>query len=623
MLPSARILNVCCKNRRWFYDVGLILLTLIISGCSNSALTDITPPEFGSTHQLLDSNLAAEVVSPLLPPDPSEGKQVYIKHCAACHGAEGLGDGERAVSFTSKPPPLGSIEYSRKISPIAWFNVITRGKMDRLMPGYGTILSDRQRWDVTAYLLSKDITIERQNVGWQLYDKYCQSCHGPEAESYGSGTPSLVEPGQWKLSLDDIATVIRNGKGSMLAVKELSTEEQRLDTAIFLRSRQFALQPQTQKPEIQNELPVSSPIPPLLGNTETGINGRVVHGSGGNVPRDLKVELVTNSGSEIVATQTQTLNSDGTFHFGNLSDQTDRTYRLTLQYKGVDYSSSIIHPEFPHEWQNRVITIYEPSSNLGSVKAERMHIFFEFPRSDVIRVVQLYVLSNSSSSVITAEKTGDPVVIYPLPVGAQNLLFQEDAPENSFVRTPDGFGDTRVILPGSGLQVLFSYELPYTGDLVIPVRIALPVDMTNIMLPSNGISLKSSQLTDLGEKIIQNSSWHIFTSGALNAGFRLNLLVTGYPRKANPQADEQKTGLAVGVISLAVVLMMIAVVMAIHFSSLKERRNQSLAPGLNETSRDALLDAIIALDDQYHTGQIPKTAYKERRAELKNRLRGE
>ena len=33
------------------------------------------------------------------------------------------------------------------------------------------------------------------------------------------------------------------------------------------------------------------------------------------------------------------------------------------------------------------------------------------------------------------------------------------------------------------------------------------------------------------------------------------------------------------------------------------------------------MDAIIALDDQYHAGNLPEEAYLERRAELKEKLR--
>ena len=36
---------------------------------------------------------------------------------------------------------------------------------------------------------------------------------------------------------------------------------------------------------------------------------------------------------------------------------------------------------------------------------------------------------------------------------------------------------------------------------------------------------------------------------------------------------------------------------------------------------DTLMDAIIALDDQYHAGNLPEEAYLQRRAALKDKLR--
>jgi hypothetical protein len=38
-------------------------------------------------------------------------------------------------------------------------------------------------------------------------------------------------------------------------------------------------------------------------------------------------------------------------------------------------------------------------------------------------------------------------------------------------------------------------------------------------------------------------------------------------------------------------------------------------------SPEALMDAIIALDDLYQSGQLPESAYLERRAKLKEHLK--
>ena len=38
--------------------------------------------------------------------------------------------------------------------------------------------------------------------------------------------------------------------------------------------------------------------------------------------------------------------------------------------------------------------------------------------------------------------------------------------------------------------------------------------------------------------------------------------------------------------------------------------------------RDTIMDAMIALDDQFKAGELPREAYEKRRMELKERLKG-
>jgi hypothetical protein len=88
-----------------------------------------------------------------------------------------------------------------------------------------------------------------------------------------------------------------------------------------------------------------------------------------------------------------------------------------------------------------------------------------------------------------------------------------------------------------------------------------------------------------------------------------------------PQENEMSNSLATGIISLMIVLVLIVTVI---FRDLMDKKAQSQdvrIPRLEPVDRNAILDAIIALDDQYQSGQIPAPAYKERRTELKNRLR--
>ncbi|NMB55165.1 MAG: c-type cytochrome [Leptolinea sp.] len=612
---------------RFFSKVWLAGLFIIsVSGCAGSWLMDVTPPpNYEPTHVVMSTNPANVDISPLLPPDPSAGKIVYTTNCAPCHGMSGMGDGERVGNLSVPPPPLGTGSYNRKSSPVIWFQTITQGKIDRLMPGFSSTLSDRQRWDVVAYLLSLGLTRDQWTNGELTYRQYCQSCHGTDAKTRPGETPHLTDEELLRLSLDDIVQIITDGKKEMPAVGNQLSDEQKLNTAFYLRSLLFTSPFAESVDGTPVPSQVSSPLPALMQSTEGSrtITGRVSNGSGGAVPADLVVEVNGFDAMNQVFTEKQTVSSDGSFSFFNLEENSQRVYLLTTVYKSIRFSSGVIHSDQPEQMRNVQIMIYEPISDISQIKAERMHIFFEFPGSDIIRVSQLYILANPTNFLVIGADPESPVVNYVLPFGASNLQFQSGLVGQRYKLTASGFGDTQGIPPGSGTQVLFSYDLPYKTDLLIPIKITIPVDTANIMLPSEGVTIKSSQFQDLGEKKIQNTTWHIYTSGTLTTGSTLDLLISGKPKVLDPQMEELNSDLAVGIITLGIVLLIVGRTIFPKFSRPKTPKFVNLTAAADQASQNAVLDSIIALDDQYHSGQIPIAAYHERREELKRRLCGD
>jgi len=77
------------------------------------------------------------------------GQKLYAKHCASCHGSSGAGDGSAAADLGIHPANLSE---SRSQSDGALFWKITSGK--KPMPGYGTKLSETDRWNLVNYLRS-------------------------------------------------------------------------------------------------------------------------------------------------------------------------------------------------------------------------------------------------------------------------------------------------------------------------------------------------------------------------------------------------------------------------------------------------------------------------------------
>ncbi len=75
------------------------------------------------------------------------GQKLYAKHCDSCHGPSGGGDGSAVKDLDIHPTKLSE---SRSQSDGALFWKITSGK--KPMPGYGTDLSEADRWNLINYI---------------------------------------------------------------------------------------------------------------------------------------------------------------------------------------------------------------------------------------------------------------------------------------------------------------------------------------------------------------------------------------------------------------------------------------------------------------------------------------
>jgi mono/diheme cytochrome c family protein len=77
------------------------------------------------------------------------GQKIYSKTCALCHGKSGNGDGPAVIELNIHPAKL-SYPHMKEQSDGALFWKITTGK--KPMPGYGTRLSETDRWNLINYI---------------------------------------------------------------------------------------------------------------------------------------------------------------------------------------------------------------------------------------------------------------------------------------------------------------------------------------------------------------------------------------------------------------------------------------------------------------------------------------
>jgi mono/diheme cytochrome c family protein len=144
------------------------------------------------------------------------GRQLYVTHCAVCHGENARGDGPSAAGFASKPSNLADGRLMNPLPDDFIVNIILRGGpaegLSPGMPPFGGYLGEAQARDITAYLRSLAVPPFRRELARTLVDVPgaprqpiffshlihagsfqidCQFCHADARRSEYAGLPSV------------------------------------------------------------------------------------------------------------------------------------------------------------------------------------------------------------------------------------------------------------------------------------------------------------------------------------------------------------------------------------------------------------------------------------------------
>lgn len=617
--------------RKPLFVFVFILLAALLGACSISLAGDVTPPPGSTTAPATPE--ATSVALPFVPADPGQGEAIYIEKCAPCHGSSGMGDGPQAGSLPNPVPALNDGERARSARPLDWFETVTTGNLERLMPPFENSLSERQRWDVVAYLYTLSTSKQELAQGKVLYEMQCQSCHGaegrgdgPQASSVEGGVPSWRDPArlvQW--SNQQLWAAITDGLGSgMPAYKASLNDDQRWALTSYVRMLSFA------SPSAGNVASPSTSSAGDAGDTTAGtgnvvFTGRITNGSNGELPTGLKVVLHGFDGMQAAYTQEAEVQPDGNYTFPDVALVTDRVYIATVEVNGILFNSNVLRAADlrPDDEASLPITVYDTSSDPSPLVVERVHIFFEFVDPGWLQVVELFIISNPTQRVIVSAAPDQPVFEISLPPGYSNLQFEEGSLGDRFVQTANGFGDTQGVMPDPVQhQLLFAYELPYSRKLDLSLPMSLPVQAVVVAIPTNGVRLTSSQLRDSGRRSVQGIDMQFYAASSLEGGSSLEMNISGKPRLADQSGGlGNEGGLLFG---LGALVLAVAIVAWWYYQNW--RRTHRPAPVAAKAAEpgesvEVLLDAIAALDDLYRDGVLPADAYPERRAELLSRLR--
>ncbi len=606
----------------------------MLSACSLSLAEDVTPPPGyqAPARQAPAGAADAEIRLPLTTPNLERGAAIYIESCAPCHGPTGLGDGPQAAQLPNAVAAIGDPREAHRSAPLEWFAVITNGNLDRYMPPFLSKYNTQERWDVLAYVYSLSDTPERVELGHELFQANCAGCHGEDGRGDGVEAADLsVRPP----NLTDISLLAERSSAQLYDsisagiapdmpgfADELS-ERERWSLTSYLRMLSFAMPDQSlaaiAPPSAEGAPELESPV----AGAEAGkgvVSGVVYTGSGSPLAEALTVTLYGYDGAQEALLERAEIQPDGNFSFENVEMPENRAFFVTVEYLDNTFASDVAVVEDGVTAMFLPITVFETSTDRSMLVVDRLHIFLEYTPPDVLSVTQLYLVSNSSDRVVVAAEESEPVMAFTIPDQARNLRIHGGSFGERMVETADGFGVLGGVPPSAGqYQVIYTYDLTFNGRLSFAQSLDLPVNAVILLLPDEGIKVKSDLLEDAGYRLVQDVNYHVYTSGSLPSGSELPLTLTGGGALA--LYSDSTVNMVLGLGAFGFVALLAGVWLYRRWPA--DRSKKPVDAGWPSPSEEAeeIMDAIIALDDLYAAGKLPGKAYRERRSDLKERLR--
>lgn len=124
------------RSHEW---IGASLLALAVA----LALPALSVPAWPDTYR--KPSVPYQAVS------VANGERLFATHCVACHGTSAHGDGPQATSLQLPPADLTEPHTAlHTAGDLFWW--LTHGKPPGIMPGFGAVLSEDDRWDLINFL---------------------------------------------------------------------------------------------------------------------------------------------------------------------------------------------------------------------------------------------------------------------------------------------------------------------------------------------------------------------------------------------------------------------------------------------------------------------------------------
>lgn len=159
-------------------------------------------------------------LAPQRAPDVAAGAQIYAAQCAACHGAQGRGDGLAGQSLDPRPSNFHDAARQGSQSLAMLYNTISYGVSGTAMSGFGA-LPEQDRWALAFYVGSLRHDAATRRAGEAAWQAGCCRDQFADLSAVAGAVPDQVggSPASAVLAyLRSAPQALGNSRGQSLAL---------------------------------------------------------------------------------------------------------------------------------------------------------------------------------------------------------------------------------------------------------------------------------------------------------------------------------------------------------------------------------------------------------------------
>ena len=361
------------------------------------------------------------------------------------------------------------------------------------------------------------------------------------------------------------------------------------------------------------------------------ILGSVVNGTAGaKLPPQLPVFLlVSDTAGALVSTQQTTTDLDGAFQFDDVPETDGGVYALSVDHAGVFYDTSFTFQEVLDKVQ---ITVYEPTQDTSMVRVTlQILVIGGVDKKDrEISAIEFVRLTNSGDRTLLPDlsSSGQPSFLrFALPPQANQLNVRANLPEGDVVSIGTGFALTSAVVPGDH-SLEFSFRFPYTGDSVA-YRQSLPqgADVYQVLVPQRLTEVEVAPLQPISSVEIAGAAFRAWEGRGFEPGQGTVLELSNLPQPG--LATRLQKSITDGTFWQVAIPSAFGVILALFllFGVFKAPRRATSPVGaaddqrnMDLAQRDALVQEVASLDEQFQRGDVAEAEYHHQREELIARI---